>query len=275
MQPRDPFDYPAWVAYLRAEEPSALAVLLFGSRASGSEGPYSDVDLRVITAGPPRVPDRMVLRETDGWLVHLSIGSRSLAELLEMAQDPARWVYMQPDYAGARVFWDPDGVVPLLNRALAANTPPPDFHRDNLPLALENLMEAVAKVKNAHARGDYTRAVLAAQDVGFWARMVLDALSPPRPFRGDVGRHADWMGLGAAIPGYTANMEVCLGLKPAPRSLDDLRAASIGLAVAVVSWLEARSGEPDFPAPIAALLSAGQVRRYLTQTLTPAVDVPT
>lgn len=50
-----------WIDRLRGEEPSAMAVLLFGSRATGDEGPYSDVDLRVITADDPVCRDRMYI----------------------------------------------------------------------------------------------------------------------------------------------------------------------------------------------------------------------
>ncbi|WP_394295657.1 nucleotidyltransferase domain-containing protein [Alicyclobacillus acidocaldarius] len=57
---------------LKEEEPSALAILLFGSRAAGAEGPYSDVDLRVITAREPEVRDRVYIEKCEGRLIHSS-----------------------------------------------------------------------------------------------------------------------------------------------------------------------------------------------------------
>jgi predicted nucleotidyltransferase len=78
-----------WVARLREGEPSALAVLVHGSYARGTQGCFSDVDLRVITAGPPRVRDRVHLEERGRRLVHFSIGSRSLAE--RSRAGPSTW----------------------------------------------------------------------------------------------------------------------------------------------------------------------------------------
>ncbi len=69
-----------WVERLRDEEPGALAVVLQGSVARGDAGPFSDVDLRIVTAGAPRRRDRAYIEPEVGRLVHYSVGSRPLAE---------------------------------------------------------------------------------------------------------------------------------------------------------------------------------------------------
>lgn len=91
---------PAWhgllqqrCARLRQHEPDALAILIFGSYGRGDAGPYSDLDLRVITSAPPRVPDRWHFvphPEAPGRLLHVSVGARTMDEILSQASDPAR-----------------------------------------------------------------------------------------------------------------------------------------------------------------------------------------
>lgn len=114
-------DWNQWVNRLRYKEPSTLAVLLFGSRASGNEGPYSDVDLRVITGREPERRDRIYFEEYDRQLIHFSIGNRSISELMHLCQDPERWAWMKPAYTSAKVLWDSTGIVDVLNRIIEAN----------------------------------------------------------------------------------------------------------------------------------------------------------
>lgn len=45
-------NYEALAAHLRAHLPNLLAVYLFGSRADGTAGPQSDLDLAILNDGP-------------------------------------------------------------------------------------------------------------------------------------------------------------------------------------------------------------------------------
>jgi hypothetical protein len=63
---------------LRRIEPRARAFIVFESDARSDAGPYSDLDLRVITAGEPVERDRVqFLGGSDRPLLHVSMGTRA------------------------------------------------------------------------------------------------------------------------------------------------------------------------------------------------------
>jgi hypothetical protein len=261
-------EWDLWVNRLRKEEPSAVAVLLFGSRAFGNEGPYSDVDLRVITAREPEVRDRIYFEEYGGRLVHFSIGSRSISELIRLCQDPERWAWMKPTYASAKVLWDSSGIVDVLNRIIEANTPKRYPYVEDLHYALETLVEYVTKVKNAHAATDYARAAYFAQKVGEYAWRTCRACSEsPRLMAGESQAFEDRLEIGKDIPGYVENIKVCLGLLPDARTIDDILFASVRLAVGVVEWVRTLAPRLEISASLLELLDSGKVRQYLMQSM--------
>jgi predicted nucleotidyltransferase len=260
-------DWTGWVARLRAGEPTALAVLVHGSYARGAEGRFSDVDLRVITAATPRVRDRVHLEERDGRLVHFSTGSRSLPELIELAEDPRRWMYVRPQYVDARLLWEEPGTLALLRGEVEARAPGRLPFVDGLQLALETLFEYAGKVRNAHLDGDYARAAWFARRVGEYAWETVHATAERRLLPSEGDWLEDWLSLGEAIPGYRASARVCLGLTPEARSLDQLLEASLDLADAVVAWLGgelARLG-PAAGETVVELIESGKAARYLRE----------
>jgi predicted nucleotidyltransferase len=259
--------WPAWVARLREGEPTALAVLVHGSYSRGTQGRYSDVDLRVITALPPRVRDRVYLEEHEGRLVHFSIGSRSLAELIDLAADPRKWLYVRPQYLDAALLWEEPGTLDRLRAQIEARAPGPLPFVDGLQLALETVLEYATKVRTAHTAGDYVKAAWFARRVGEYAWETLHAGAEARMLPSESDWVEDWLSLGDALPGYRANALLCLGLTPEARTLDQLLAASLDLADAVVAWLGReleRLGPPAGPT-VVELIGSGQAARYLRQ----------
>jgi phosphoribosyl-AMP cyclohydrolase len=260
-------DLSVWVERLRAEEPGALAILLQGSHARGDAGPYSDVDLRVVTAGPPRVRDRAYLLQEGGRLVHYSVGGRPLAELVEAAANPELWPWLVAHYAAVKPIWDPQDVVGLLRRTVEANRPGPRPYVDGLLLELETMVEEVAKVRNAVAADDYLAAARAAWETADQAWKVLLRCTDPWPLRSQREGVERMLRLGEAIPRYRENLLICLGLTPDPRPLDALSRAALQLAEGIVAWLEPRLNDLDQPA-VTELLADGKLAAYLRQLRT-------
>jgi len=252
------------VPRLRALEPGALAVLVQGSHARGDAGPFSDVDLRVVTSGTPRERDRVVFEEEDGRLVHYSVGARPLAELVAATTDAEIWPWLAEHYATVRPLWDPSDVVGLLRRTVQANTPGPRPYLDGLYLELETMVEEAAKVRNAAEAGDYLGAARAAQEAADEAWKVLYRCADPRPLATQREGVERMLRVGEGIPRYRENFLLCAGLTPDPRPLDALARAAVGLAEGVVAWVTAHVDELDQPR-VAKLLADGQLARYLRQ----------
>jgi hypothetical protein len=262
---RLPSDWTPWVDRLRAEEPAALAVLLQGSFARGDAGRHSDVDLRVVTAGAPRAYHRGYLVEQAGRLVHYAVGARPLDELLVAIGNPEVWPWLEPNYASAVPLWDPHGTLALLRAAVEASRPGPRPYLDGLFHELQAMVEEVAKVRNAEDAADYLRGASAAREAGEHAWRVLQRCADPRPLakQGDGIERA--LRLGEAIPGYRANLTLCLGLTPDPRPLAALASAALDLADGVVGWLEQNADAVGLPADVRALLADGRLASYLRQ----------
>jgi hypothetical protein len=261
--PELPPDWTPWLDRLRADEPAALAVLLQGSFARGDAGPYSDVDLRVVTAGPPRSRDRGYLVQQGGRLVHYSVGSRSLAELLEAIGNAEVWPWLEPHYRAVKPLWDPHGTLGVLRAAVEASRRGPRPYLAGIFLELEAMFEEVAKVRNAEIAGDYRLAARAAHEAGEHAWRVLLRCADPSPLANQAAGVERMLHLGEAIPGYRQNLALCLGLTPEARPLAELSRAALHLADGVVAWLQERAEE--LPPDVRAFLGDGQLARYLRQ----------
>lgn len=260
-----PADWTPWLDRLRAEEPAALAVFLQGSFARGEAGPHSDVDLRVVTAGAPRVRDRGYLVEQGGRIVHYAVGSRPLAELLEAIGSAEVWPWLEPHYRAVKPLWDPHGTLELLRAAVEASRPSSRPYLAGLFLELEKMVEEAAKVRNAELAGEYALAARAAHETAEHAWRVLLRCADPRPLANQRQGVERMLRLGEAIPGYRENLSFCLGLTPDPRPLAALARSALDLADGVVAWLGANADAVDLPADARAFLGEERLARYLRQ----------
>src|SRR5439155_9661493 len=118
--------------------------------------------------------------EHDGRLVHFSIGSRSMAELVDLAADPRKWMYVRPQYLDATLLWEEPGTLALLRGEVEARAPGPLPFVDGLQLALETVFEYTSKVRHAHMAGDYVGAAWFARRVGEYAWETVHAAAESR-----------------------------------------------------------------------------------------------
>jgi predicted nucleotidyltransferase len=88
------------------DEPGTLAIVLHGSQARGTAGPYSDVDLDAILGSQPKVGYMSLLVErAQGKLLHITIGFRLWAAWQAKKQAPATWSFSLPVREPIRVLW--------------------------------------------------------------------------------------------------------------------------------------------------------------------------
>jgi phosphoribosyl-AMP cyclohydrolase len=244
-----------WTERLR-QEPSAAAVLLVGSHARGVAGPYSDLDLTLLTKEVPADRYRAIfVEQAEDQLLHVSVLAMQWEEWVAMYRKPASWSFSLPAARAVRVLWADDAVRSQL--AGVAGTNPAG------PIELEDFVECACKVKNAHAAGDELALRLAAQDLARLCPSVLQPINtvPEVRTRPEALRVA--LDLAVAPAGYREDMLVCLGLTGRQISTDRVRESALHLAVGVVDLLAAYGGEPQLP----LYLRDGRLRRYLEQTV--------
>lgn len=262
-------DWTLWVEKLRSEEPTALAILLIGRWASGNNGPYSDVDIRVITEDKPKIRNRSYIEENGQHLVRFSVVRRSLSKAMNRARDAARWPKMRRTYATIKMLWGSEEVIALLRQEIEANAPLGRPYIGGLPKEFDCLIANAAKVKNAHVAGDYAHAAFFARAVAHYSWKILHCCSSFHPTAVERPQDAiffkDTLTLNVPIPGYRAHIERCLGLRPVVRNIDEILQSSVELALSVVEWLKTILPELNVPISIKEELQSGKVERYLLQ----------
>lgn len=254
------------IAELRVAEPRARAFLIFGSFARGDAGPYSDVDLRIITAGEPVERDRVrFLGGSEGPLVHVSIGSRSFAELAALLQKPDEWPWIAGILARAQVLDDPDDLIGILRRLVETHRPARLISAAGLHYDLETLLEGITKCKNAHFRGDEAEILVNARHLAEYALVLLVSLNEVVPALGRRAWRQRARALPVAPPGYGADLALCSGDTGQARTSAEVFAAAMRLGEGTVRLLMERQAELPLGGALAGYLRDGTLLRYVRQ----------
>jgi hypothetical protein len=256
------------IAELRVAEPRARAFVIFGSFARGDAGPYSDVDLRIITAGEPVERDRVRFLGGDaGPLLHVSIGSRSFAELAALLQKPDEWPWMAGILARGHVLDDPDDLVGTLRRLVETHRPARLTTAAGMHYDLETLLEGVTKCKNAHAAGDESELFVNARHVAEYVLFLLIALNEVVPAPGRRAWRMRARALAVAPAGYGADLALCTGDTGQARTSAEVFAAAMRLGEGTVQLLMERQAQLPLQGALATYLRDGTLLRYVRQRI--------
>lgn len=250
---------------LLAAEPAALALMLHGSHARGDAGPFSDIDLRIFTATPPLQRDRERVAPCGGRLVHWSIGARTLAEKLAEIADPEVWPWAAAHYRDMQPLHDPHDLLRVLRAAVAAARPEPAAYAPPVGHALSDLLEYVAKLKNAEHAPPDPDVFDAAKRVARRCEIALRPFNPVGVFASEIELNAYFRTLPVAPPGWAADRAVCLGLSEAARPFQAVLNAALRLALGTLDLLCERADALALPADLDAALRGGALHTYVQQ----------
>lgn len=256
-----------YVFLLRRGEPEAVLIALFGSVARQEQGPYSDIDIRVITAGKPLQFDRVLLHRHEGRIVHLSVGARSLDGLLRQAEDPHAWSWAMGQAQQLVPLWERHqipGVLASYRDELAARYPAYEEWAADAGYLVETILEYTAKLKNACAETSAERALLAAHHLAQTATRLVSRLRPPEPVvseRAELARVLAWDG---APRSWREDLLWCLGLSTEARPLGELRLRGLRLALAALT-MAAMARDLPLPGDVKKPLLDGTFKKYLLQ----------
>lgn len=254
------------VAELRVAEPGARAFLLFGSFARGDAGPYSDVDLRVITAGEPVERDRVKFLGCDnGPLLHVSIGCRPFAELVARLQKAHEWPWMAGFLAGARVVDDPSDLLGMLRRLVDVYRPAQLTTAAGTHYDLETLLEGITKCKNAWSRADEGELFASARQVSEQVTALLLPLNDVVPALGRKAWRMRTATLPVAPPDHAQDLALCAGTAGQPRTAGEVFAAAMRLTEGTLQLLMERQAQLPLRGALAEYLRDGTLLRYVRQ----------
>lgn len=237
-----------WPERLRDEIPHCEAILLTGSAARGTLGPWSDLDFTVLTTV---LDERRYLTWVDASAVraggchwHISVGVTEIDHWLAAFDAPASWSFGLPCQEATRLLWCRDPARrPSLDRPLREH--PPEA------VELEDLIEGYRKVRNAHVAGDVITMRLAAQDMAALCPRALRPINEPVCPGTRAEALAAGAGFAVAPVGYHDDLFMALGLAERQPSPDELvgitRRLALGILDLMLAHIDAYAGElgPD------------------------------
>ena len=250
----------AWSDRLRTEIPETAAVLLKGSHAAGTAGPWSDLDFDVLVDRGEPVEEYLawLLDGPDGHLVHVSVAVADLRSWLEAGSESASWAFGFPAREVTTLLWSRDD-------ALRARLDRPHRDRPAVDPELEDFVEGLGKARNAHLRGDALSCRVACQELAELCPTLLVPLNAlTRPATRPAALTAA-LGLAIAPPGYRHDMLLCLGLSGQASTANEVLAAGERLVSGTLSLLRARIDVVAhlLPSDLAGYLADGTLQRYL------------
>lgn len=246
-----------WVKRLRCEIPDSVAILVKGSVARGEAGPFSDLDLDVLTSSAPRDEYLAWIEDHAGRPVHVSVAVQLLADWLGDAHDPVSWSYGLPARETTQLAWARD-----------------DRHREMLdrpwrehPPAepeLEDTIDALGKVRNTFLAGDDLGVRQAAMSIAGWMPSLLIPLNPPVFAQHPREALDAVLGFMIAPFGYRDDMLRCLGMSPDRTTAGDLHNAAIRLVRGMLPLLRDHAAvmRERLPTDLYGMLVDGTLERY-------------
>ncbi len=239
----------AWAERLRSEIPGAVAVLLKGSHVRGNAGPWSDLELDVLTLDEEIADEYLawIVDDGDGRLVHVAV--ERLNDWLDGFRDVASWSFGLPSHEAARLLW-------LGRPSLRAELDRASWEHPGGEPELEDFFEGLGKARNARIRGDELSLRQPYRESPSSARLCS---------RRSTNRSGPAPGQRRWGPRWTSRS--CLGLSGRASMVDEVLAASERLVFGTLALLEANGNTigPLLPPDIPHLIRSGVLRHYLEQ----------
>lgn len=240
-------------------EPSLQALLLFGSYAHGTEGPFSDLDVGILTRENPTEPDRLrLLPRPEGFLA-VSIHARTPETILREASDPYSWPEIRDIYAGARVIWGQPSVLEHIQTEVARLSPSADRLWGSAQHDLLSLVEALGKAKNAAARLDGTALLAATGRVAEASARLLRPLNPPWSTLHEARLTAIFASWNTVPAGAADDVALCLGHAAGSVNLAPALLAALRITLGTIEILQPHADRLPLEPELRSMLVAGRL----------------
>jgi hypothetical protein len=243
------------VARIRELEPSAIAVIVFGSYAKGKADQDSDLDVHAVTEDEPVSPYRMWFEERPGEKpLHVSPSVKSVSAWLAKQAEPQGWALGFAAEHVARYLWSTDDA-----RARLGDDPS-CVHPPAAP-ELEDFVEYLITIRRAAAAEDWPIVRVYAHQAALLAPGLLRTLNDEIAVRDRRDALERALSLPVAPERYRADLTVTLGLVEA--SDDEVAQAALRLGRELLAFLRVYEPDADPQPDIARYLADGTLERHL------------
>lgn len=244
---------------LQRLEPSARGVLLLGSYAHGTPGPFSDLDLCIVTGQPPVEAERLRLLQRPEGILPVSIRARRLEDIAREAADPDAWPELRDIYARARVLSGPDTLVPEIRNRIDDLSPDAAALWRTAEHDILSLLEALGKAKNAAARLDPAALLAGTGRAAACAARLLRPLNPPWQALHPARLAAAFATWSVAPPGAEQDAMLCLGQADAASLLSPPLLAALRLGTGTLELLAPHAGRLPLGQDLSDMLVDGRL----------------
>ncbi len=256
-------------------EPSMEALLLFGSYARDTQGPFSDLDLGIVTRESPSQTDRLRLLSRPEGLLAVSIHSRSLDAILREARDPDMWPEVRDIYAGAKVLWGQACVLARVKDEVERLSPRPDQLWHTAQHDMLSLVEALGKAKNAATRLDGAALAAATTRVAECSARLLRPLNPPWSALHVAHLARTFASWSSAPEGSADDVALCLGHGPSSANLASALLAALRLTLGTIEILTPHVERLPLEPELRSLLADGRLALLARQEYGTGALLPT
>ncbi|MBM3677520.1 MAG: hypothetical protein FJW96_06495 [Actinobacteria bacterium] len=244
------------IARALSAHPAPSALLVTGSYACGTATLTSDLDLRLLTHGPPEGYESWFV-SAGGRVLHVSFGIKTVTAWLERGQRAESWSLGFPARHHARYLWATEQA-----RARLGDDPSQLDHPAPRP-ELEDCFEGLRKTLRAPAHGDGRALRWHARDAAEGMPGLLLGLNPPRGVHDRRDALDAALSLTVAPPTWATDLPVLLGVDPADDATVAETAARLGLDL--LAFLRTNAPDVDLQPGLAAALGDGTLERLLVE----------
>jgi predicted nucleotidyltransferase len=158
---------------VKGEFPDVIGVMVHGSVARGEPGPFSDIDLVVVT-GPRQKPSEFSYFDGD---IYVGVGFLRVAELEGEFSDPKVFFWARGSAKATRILYDPKGILKRILTRWRQAKPSNQILEKSLWDDYHNIIEYSGKLRNGWRNRDEFMTRYAARVIGQHVQRAIIALN--------------------------------------------------------------------------------------------------
>lgn len=218
-------------------------IFVSGSYAFGKMGPFSDIDVKVLTKTKSKKQRFFRFVKCGKRKFLLTVHFDRLSHVLKEVREPKEWVWAYKYYRKARVLFDKNENMEKIIGEIEKHRLSPDYFFQFIPEEASYLLEYVGKLKNAHSEEDELNLFYAARVIAEICYNLLRPFNPVWTYASERETYAAFLNLKNKPKNYVEDFRVCYGISTEKRPLQKVYGSAMRLARETVEFLTAKKVE--------------------------------
>ncbi|MEM3616812.1 MAG: nucleotidyltransferase domain-containing protein [Candidatus Bathyarchaeia archaeon] len=226
-------------------------IFVSGSYALGMMGPYSDIDIKVLTAARPKRKRLFRFVKCGKRNLLLTVHFDKFAHAMKEIRKPEEWVWAYEYYRKALVLYDRDYNMEKILAELERHKVSQDYFFRFIPEEASYLPEYVGKLKNAYHERDELNLFYAARVIAEICYNLLRPFNLVWKYTSEKEAYRAFLSLKNKPKDYVKDFKICYGITTERRPLKKVYESALRLARETIEFLtlnrvEERIKDKDF-----------------------------